>query len=118
MTLDKPRQRAYGGPMTSTNNDGFLVGDKVSYEGIVTAVTPTTVSVSKTGEKFGNAEECLWSSNITLVERPQPKVAVELTYEQLDRLCVQHVDVRNEDPLYVALCAARQKAAEALDARS
>lgn len=112
-TLDKPGQRAYGGPMTSTSapgaNHDFRIGDIVSVsfkiESELDADGEYHLAPTNAGRSYYASPE-----DMTLVEHPQPKVAVELTYDELNDLCIKTAILGWDDPLYQALCAARHKA--------
>ena len=54
------------------------VGDKIRVEGIVTHVNMHTLSISTPS----GDNECVWTVNAELVERPEPKITIELTVGQ------------------------------------
>lgn len=93
----------------TTNKHDFRVGDVVSITGTVLQANDDVLDIEGT-----NKVECVWASNAVLVERPQPKVSVELTFDQLDDLCIEAVTgpLRH---LYDTFIAAREEALSALD---
>lgn len=84
------------------------IGDVVNWnnEGVVAGVCddPDFVYV-----RFGVDTYFLRKSALELVERPVTKVAVELTYDQLDELCFKTA-VGSPSELYQTLNAARDVA--------
>lgn len=91
-----------------TNKHDFRVGDTVS-------VSFTVESELDSDGEYHLEPTHGWTyyanpEDMTLVERPQPKVAVELTFDELNELCLKTAILGWDDSLYQALCTARHKA--------
>lgn len=86
------------------------VGDKIRVEGIVTHVNMHTLSISTPS----GDNECVWIVNAELVERPKPKITIELTVEQARCIasCAEYSGIA------VETMAAARIIREALDERS
>lgn len=90
-----------------TTND-FRVGDIVSVTGTVTWVGSMALDIDTDG-----GTDCIFAHNAVLVERPEPKYSVELTYDQLDRLCERTVNIPGfgvgQHPIYEYLSGIRSE---------
>lgn len=65
----------------TTNKHDFRVGDVVSITGTVLQAHDDVLDIEGT-----NKLECVWVSNAVLVERPEPKISMELTRRQWENL--------------------------------
>lgn len=85
------------------------VGDIVSYQGPVTFVGPDYVYIDD--------EFTLDWDQITLVERPKPKVSVEIDFDTINIICKAAAEAWDGEG-YIAACELRSQIEEALNERS